>query len=281
MSLRKQTHEGQFYHTISLFVKCSKLYIDFFLTFLYARFMAKKQNRQPGKKRDHSLRLTFIIVGSFLLFLFAFVHLKLQAPTSEPCANTESCIKDLSGKFDTDNKGTFMGRTVSAPILPERLTTAQALPPVLGETTEDNKRIYVDLTNQKLFAYEGSNRVFEFDVSTGKWGATPTGNFRIWIWLRYTRMSGGSGSTYYNLPNVPFTMFFYNNEIPKTRGYALHAAYWHNNFGHPMSHGCVNMRIDDAEKLFYWTNPSAKGTTYPTDENPGTLVTIYGTAPNE
>jgi lipoprotein-anchoring transpeptidase ErfK/SrfK len=139
----------------------------------------------------------------------------------------------------------------------------------------------VDLTNQKLYAYEGKTKIFDFDVSTGKWGATPTGNFRIWIWLRYTRMSGGSGSTYYNLPNVPYTMFFYSDSLPKSRGYALHGAYWHNNFGHPMSHGCVNLRIDDAGKLFAWTNPTAQSTAYPTEENPGTLITIYGTAPSE
>lgn len=244
--------------------------------------MPGKKAHKRKKPADHTLRLTFIIVASFLLFLTSFVYIQFQAQKPEPCANSESCISDLSGEKQTTNKGTFMGRDVTAPALPEKhafaLTETQN---VLGEATADNKRIYVDLTNQKLFAYEGNNRVFEFDVSTGKWGRTPTGNFRIWIWLKYTRMSGGSGPTYYNLPNVPYTMFFYNEDIPKWRGYALHGAYWHNNFGHPMSHGCVNLRIDDAEKLFYWTNPTVKNTAYPTEENPGTLITIYGTAPEE
>lgn len=244
--------------------------------------MSKRTAGKTRKKADHSLRLAFLIVGSFLLFLASFVYIQIQAHQKEPCANSESCIKDLSGKKQANSKGVFMGREVTAPALPENPVIAQTLTQnVLGETTADNKRIFVDLTNQKLFAYEGPNRIFEFDVSTGKWGWTPTGNFRIWIWLRYTRMTGGSGSTYYDLPNVPYTMFFYNDAVPKHRGYALHGAYWHNNFGHPMSHGCVNLRIDDAEKLFYWTNPTAKGTTYPTEENPGTLITIYGTAPNE
>ena len=55
-----------------------------------------------------------------------------------------------------------------------------------------------------------------------------------------------SGPDYY-LPQVPYTMYFY-------KGYAIHGTYWHNNFGHPMSHGCVNMRTDDAAWLFNWAS---------------------------
>lgn len=244
--------------------------------------MSRKSAHKTRRKADHALRLTFIIVGTFVLFLASFVFIQLQARTTPKCANSESCIKDLSGKKEDNNKGTFMGRTVTVPILPENLAYGVTeTDNVLGQTTGDYKRIYVDLTNQKMYAYEGNTKVFDFDVSTGKWGPTPTGNFRIWIWLRYTRMSGGSGASYYNLPNVPYTMYFYNDAVPKSMGYGLHGAYWHNNFGHPMSHGCVNMRIEDAGKLFAWTNPSAQSMAYPTDDNPGTLITIYGAPPEE
>ena len=65
-------------------------------------------------------------------------------------------------------------------------------------------------------------------------------------------MSGGSGTDYYNLPNVPHTMFYYND-------FGLHGAYWHNNFGHTMSHGCVNMRPVDAKTLFEWADGPTKG----------------------
>lgn len=95
-------------------------------------------------------------------------------------------------------------------------------------------------------------------------------------------MSGGSRAlgTYYNLPNVPYTMYFYNEETPKSRGFGIHGAYWHNNFGYPMSHGCINMRIKDVEKLYYWATPySASNTTYATEEDPGTPIRIYGVAP--
>ncbi len=149
---------------------------------------------------------------------------------------------------------------------------------VLGSSSKE-KRIEIDLTEQKLYAYEGDKRKMSFDVSTGKWGRTPTGEFRIWIKLKYTLMTGGSEElgTYYYLPNVPFTMYFYKD-------FGIHGAYWHDNFGHPMSHGCINMRPDEAEKLFYWANPSVPDDTnsvLSSGDNEGTRVIIYGTAPNE
>lgn len=96
-------------------------------------------------------------------------------------------------------------------------------------------------------------------------------------------MKGGSREkgTYYDLPNVQWTMFFYNKDIPKSRGYGIHSAYWHNNFGHPMSHGCINMRTEDAKLLYDWASPVSTGfSTLATPENPGTPITIYGKAAN-
>lgn len=144
--------------------------------------------------------------------------------------------------------------------------------PVLG-VASDERWIEIDLSDQKLYAHEGDRIVYEFLVSSGKWAPTPEGDFRIWIKLRYTKMSGGSKSnnTYYYLPNVPYTQYFY-------KGFGLHGTYWHNNFGHPMSHGCVNLATPDAEKLFYWTSPSVpqgEGIVYPSKDNPGTRVIIH------
>jgi lipoprotein-anchoring transpeptidase ErfK/SrfK len=153
-----------------------------------------------------------------------------------------------------------------------------------AENIEDEKVIKVDLTNQKLYAYEGDELIHEFTVSTGKWQKTPTGEFRIWTKIKSTKMSGGSKElgTYYYLPAVPHTMFFYNDEIEKSRGYGLHGAYWHNNFGNPMSHGCVNLKLDDAETLYYWANPELgdKTSIAATKDNPGTKIIIYGKAAN-
>ncbi len=95
-------------------------------------------------------------------------------------------------------------------------------------------------------------------------------------------MTGGEGADYYDLPNVPFVMFFGNDQVPDGAGFSLHGAYWHDNFGHPMSHGCVNMRQIDAETLYNWVDPTTDGlVTLATDANSGTKVTIFGTPPGE
>jgi lipoprotein-anchoring transpeptidase ErfK/SrfK len=143
---------------------------------------------------------------------------------------------------------------------------------VLGTTT-DERWIEVDLSEQKLRAHNGHNIDYEFLISSGKWARTPIGEFRIWVKLKYTKMEGGKkeNNTYYYLPNVPYTQYFY-------KGYGLHGTYWHNNFGVPMSHGCINMAISDAEKLFYWTSPllsQGKSVAYSSKEEPGTRVIIH------
>ena len=242
--------------------------------------MLKKKPKNRHKKPDRSLLISISIVTSFLLLIVLMV---IFSPKKIPfCANSISCINNLSGEKEASIQGSFMGHEVTAPELPDRQVLAQGpTQDVLGIQSTDSKKIYVDLTNQRLYAFNGNTTFMNVPISSGKWNPTPTGTFRIWIWLKYTRMTGGSGADYYDLSNVPYTMYFYNNSISKTSGYSLHGAYWHNNFGHPMSHGCVNMRTEDAQKLFYWTNPNAGGVTYPNAANPGTLITIYGTTPRE
>jgi lipoprotein-anchoring transpeptidase ErfK/SrfK len=121
-----------------------------------------------------------------------------------------------------------------------------AAPPAVANNSSDTRGgvrwIDVDLTNQMVYAYEGDTVVNSFVVSTGT-RATPTvtGKFKIWIKLKKTNMSGPG----YYLPDVPYAMYFY-------KGYGLHGTYWHSNFGTPMSHGCVNLSIPDAEWLYYW-----------------------------
>jgi lipoprotein-anchoring transpeptidase ErfK/SrfK len=149
---------------------------------------------------------------------------------------------------------------------------------VLGVSSEE-KWIEVDLSEQKLWAWEGNTLYLETLVSTGlPWWPTPQGEFRIWAKTRATKMEGGEGKYYYNLPNVPFVMFFENEKIPGYRGYGLHGTYWHNDFGKVHSHGCVNLPTPIAEKLYYWTSPQlAEGKFYVKSsvENPGTKVVIH------
>lgn len=162
-------------------------------------------------------------------------------------------------------------------VLPASAPVAQ--PEIISQVLQASegggeKWIEIDLSEQKLYAHEGENIVYEMKTSTGKkWTPTPTGEFRIWIKVRKQKMSGGSKATgdYYYLPNVPHVMFFY-------KGYGIHGAYWHNNFGKVMSHGCVNLSLPDAEKLYNWADPvvpEGKGWVKPTAENPGTRVVIH------
>jgi len=242
----------------------------------------KKATKGLGKKRPSSQGFEFSIVvfGLSCVLVFSALFLFLTAGKKIQCANSITCIKDLSGKYEEGADGVFMGKKVE----PVRFADSSLSPKsILGESVNSTKHIYVDLSTQHLYANEDGRVVFDFPVSTGKWYKTPTGDFKIWIKLRYTRMSGGSTpSTYYNLPNVPFTMFFYNEKYPKHVGFGLHGAYWHNNFGHPMSHGCVNISIENAEKLYAWAAPVSEGhTTYATTQNQGTSLTIYGETPKE
>jgi lipoprotein-anchoring transpeptidase ErfK/SrfK len=91
-------------------------------------------------------------------------------------------------------------------------------------------------------------------------------------------MEGGEGRYYYNLPNVPYVMFFANNDIPQWRGYGLHGTYWHNDFGRVHSHGCINLPTPVAKELYFWTYPmipEGKNVVYATDDNPGTKIIIH------
>lgn len=108
--------------------------------------------------------------------------------------------------------------------------------------------IEVNLSEQRVYAWEGDVLMNSFLVSTGTW-ATPTvtGTFSIW---HKTPLQAMSGPGYY-LPDVPYVMYFYKD-------YGFHGTYWHNNFGTPMSHGCVNLTIPDSEWLYSWASYGTK-----------------------
>lgn len=134
--------------------------------------------------------------------------------------------------------------TATATFTPTPLVTQIAQPVRPNDVPEDQRWIDIDLSEQRLYAYEGQEIVRSFTVSTGR-PQTPTvvGLFSVWIKLRYTDMAGPG----YYLPDVPYTMYFYS-------GYGIHGTYWHDNFGTPMSHGCVNMVTEEAGWLFNWSH---------------------------
>ncbi|MCW5874064.1 MAG: L,D-transpeptidase family protein [Anaerolineales bacterium] len=104
--------------------------------------------------------------------------------------------------------------------------------------------INVNLTDQTLEAYEGSVLVRSFVISSGRPGSpTVTGTFKVWIKVRMQDMSGPG----YYIRDVPWVMYFYGD-------YGIHGTWWHNNFGTPMSAGCVNMTTEDAQWMFNWAS---------------------------
>jgi len=104
--------------------------------------------------------------------------------------------------------------------------------------------IDINLSKQRLAAMQGTKASYSFLVSTGKSSTpTPTGKYLINSKLRHSRMRGAG----YDVADVPYTMYFYE-------GYAIHGAYWHNDFGTPVSHGCVNAPVNLASKVFQWAS---------------------------
>ncbi len=141
-----------------------------------------------------------------------------------------------------------------------------SFPPTSG------KWIRVDLSTQQLTAYVGSTPQQVFTISSGlPETPTVTGTFYIWSKLAKQDMKGGSrfAGTDYDLPDVPWVQYFH-------RDYAFHGAYWHSNFGTPMSNGCINMRIWDAKWLFDWAGPTwGGGWQEASSSNPGTMVIVH------
>jgi lipoprotein-anchoring transpeptidase ErfK/SrfK len=123
--------------------------------------------------------------------------------------------------------------------------------PGVGREVEagGEKWIDIDLSDQVLTAYQGDTAVRYFTISSGK-SSTPTvtGSFRIYSRTELQDMSGGSKAAgdYYFQADVPWVQYFYQD-------YAIHGAYWHNMFGTPIGHGCINMRVEESRWLYEWT----------------------------
>ena len=129
------------------------------------------------------------------------------------------------------NLNTSVG-TITSPSVPQFVPD----PP----TIYVGRQVVVDLSDQMVYAYQDGVLVRSLRVSTGLPGSTTVlGDYKVYHMLESQRMTGPG----YDLPGVPYVMYFY-------QGYALHGTYWHNNFGHPMSHGCVNMPTPEAEWFY-------------------------------
>jgi hypothetical protein len=184
-------------------------------------------------------------------------------PVDLPPTATPVQVPILTGVVLTD----LMGPVPFLP-QPEIPTPADNLLLAYQPTYPGEKWIEVNVSTQQVTAWEGNVPVFTFTASTGL-PNTPTvlGTYNIYWKLESTLMTGPG----YYLPDVPYTMYFYG-------GYALHGTYWHDNFGQPMSHGCVNLETGNAQKLFEWAAPllpPGQTQVVTTAANPGTLVVVH------
>lgn len=233
--------------------------------------------------------ILLLLLSFFVLAIIAYVYLPIRreivyglgisGDTTTSCCD-ETQITKGNGNFDeSENLALFNGQIIDYPktSLSQMASTSSSNnnTQVLGTTNQngEEKWIEVSLTQQKVRAWEGNTVVMEYPISSGKWSPTPKGTFYIWYKTRSQKMEGGNKDlgTYYYLPNVPHNMFFY-------KGYALHGAYWHNNFGQPMSHGCVNEPLANAAQIFDWAGPvvpEGENVVRASAENPGTKVFVH------
>ena len=130
-----------------------------------------------------------------------------------------------------------------------------------GRWQAGGNEVVVSLGAQRLWAYEGEHVVLATWVSTGTAEtpevATPVGQFRVLVKLPLETMTGTVNGEPYEVKDVPYVMYFTDE------GHALHGTYWHNNFGTPMSHGCVNLPMDVAEWMFRWAPEGTAVTVIP------------------
>lgn len=149
----------------------------------------------------------------------------------------------------------------------------------------NEKWIEVNLERQYLIAYEGDRAVYATLISSGRAYhpddpeanfITPNGLFRIRAKHLAATMDGDTAADGpYSISDVPWVMYF-------QLAYALHGAFWHNGFGYPRSHGCVNLAPIDAQWVFNWSDPQLPEGwhgAYPREESGGTWIYIHGETP--
>ena len=176
------------------------------------------------------------------------------------------------------------------PAIHLRVLPPSYMKPITPDVPYEQKLIEVNLTTQTLIAYEYGKSVFQTNVSSGIPGSpggsdelpttTPSGKFAILDKVPSKHMGYsyfGSQTTgniladvdNYVLPGIPWTLFF------TTAGHAFHGTYWHENFGLPMSHGCINMRSSEANWLFRWAKPTHSDQSTSNHGGIGTMVDIH------
>jgi len=158
----------------------------------------------------------------------------------------------------------------------DQLRLIEGSPAAAPWLKREKRFIDVSLKDQALVAYEDGHAVFATLISSGLESnkldapsrATVTGQFRIHTKHVTAKMSGDDVGDEYALPDVPYVQYFHGS-------FALHAAYWHDAFGTPQSHGCINLSPEDARFLFGWTEPPVPPGWHGAMDPVGTMISIH------
>ena len=194
--------------------------------------------------------LECLVLAGFGLFILTDPALALRANTPAPTQETLWARVTIPKPTTTPAQSTPSAPETDVPTVEVPASTEE--PPNSGVDPVDDGSLFpndsrwidVNLSQQQVYAYEGDTLVNTFIVSTGLPDTpTVTGEYRIYTKVPLQDMSGPS----YYLRDVPWVMFFYED-------YGFHGTYWHNNFGTPMSRGCVNLSMDDAAWLYDWAS---------------------------
>jgi LysM repeat protein len=217
-------------------------------------------------------------------FVYAGQRLVIPASSSVPISlpftgsvytvNAGDTLVTIAAKFGTTTDGMmranglynpnfiYIGQRLNIPgrgVLPapQPSSALVSLPNSVPPAPTTGKWIDIDIGDQRITAYQGTTALKSVLVSTGvSWHPTPIGHYAVYLKIPSQAMSGGSGAEAYYLPGVPWVMYFAGAN-------AIHGTYWHQNFGHPMSHGCVNLTIDDAKWFYDWAEIGTPVITHP------------------
>lgn len=182
-------------------------------------------------------------------------------PTGKALKNAKSIDRfvaiPLTGKSLEFQGKQYVELTDGSYMRKSQLRITEPGPPPEG-LAPGERYIDIDISSQTLVAYEGDRPVFATLISSGKFSknkdkdhSTPTGEWRVREKHITTTMDGdgtAAGDLPYSIEDVPYVQYYH-------RSYALHAAFWHANYGVQMSHGCVNLSPLDAKWLFFFTGP--------------------------
>jgi hypothetical protein len=132
------------------------------------------------------------------------------------------------------------------------LFSPEEISPISAQVPEHEKHIEIVLDRQVLLAFEWDMLVYAARVATGQKNfESPTGWFHTFHKRPTYHMTGGADEfSVFDLPGVPWDSYVTDG------GVAIHGTYWHNDFGHPHSHGCINMSPQDAKWIYRWTLPT-------------------------